>query len=192
MNKIVSYIAALFLNILAYTWRININGELIHKKGVIVFLHGKMLPCWFIFKKLNPYGVVSQSKDGEILSTLLSIWNFKLIRGSSSKDSKEVMAQIKQQSKTTFVLMTPDGPRGPAGLIKPGAVVAAARANVSVQYIKVKIQSKWTFAKSWDKFELPKPFAKIELSFSEQLQPANDRDEIDRMIAEIEKGINEK
>ncbi len=192
MNKIVNYIASKFINILAFTWRIEIIGEVLHSNGVIVFLHGQMLPCWFIFRKLQPYGVVSQSKDGEILSTLLSNWNFSLIRGSSSKDSKEVMAKIKQFSKTNYVLMTPDGPRGPAGLIKPGAVVAAARANVSIQYIKVDIERSWIFSKSWDKFELPKPFSKIQLSFSEQLQPAIDRDEIDRMIAEIEKGVNEK
>jgi lysophospholipid acyltransferase (LPLAT)-like uncharacterized protein len=177
-------IVVLLLDVISKTWRIKVIGQLPNSPSIVVFWHGFMLPVWKLFSKKNPVGVVSQSKDGQILSDLLGKWNFDLIRGSSSKDGKEVLASIVQNASKRIVLMTPDGPRGPKNIFKAGAVIASIRSNSPIVFCGVNISCKKIFTKSWDSFVLPLPFSKITISLSEPLQIKNDLDriEIDNMI----------
>jgi len=128
---------------------------------VLMFWHGTMLAGWYVLKNKSSYGVVSQSKDGEILSRLLSKWGYKLIRGSSSKDSKEVMIQMVEALERGYYLaITPDGPRGPAFTMKIGGLISAVRAKKPIVLCGVYYINKIVL-KSWDKFELPKPFSNV-------------------------------
>ncbi len=185
-------LAKRILKILACTWRINYTGNLLSESGIVVFWHNDMLPALFAFKSNNSKFVLSRSKDGDILSYLLSLREMDFIRGSSSKGGKEVMAQIVENSSQSWILMTPDGPRGPRHKMKSGAVVAAQRAQVPLYICKVKISSKYIFEKSWDKFVLPLPFAKIDISYSEPhfFEPELSHDDIASKINEIENKMN--
>jgi hypothetical protein len=176
------------VNLISKTWRIKIIGKIPKENGIIVFWHGLMLPCWKFFSKLNPYAVVSTSKDGQVLVKILSKWNYSFIRGSSSKGGKVVLENIISLSKDKLVLMTPDGPRGPNRKFKAGALVAAQRSQADLFYLRVKINSKIILKKSWDKFEFPLPFSKINIEVSEPLNVHNSlsREEIERIISEIE------
>lgn len=158
-----------FLNVLVKTLRIKIENIDSLKSGnvVLMFWHGKMLCGWWLGRNNNFCAVVSQSKDGEILSRLLTKWNYKLIRGSSSKDSKEVMNQMVEVLRNGFSLaITPDGPRGPKERLKIGGLIAAVRAEKPVVLCGIKYEEKFVF-NSWDKFELPKPFSKVYIKLSE-------------------------
>ena len=143
-----------------------------------------MLPVWYYFKDKNPSAIVSQSKDGEILSNLLQNWNYEVLRGSSSKGGREVLndsVEILEKGKT--LLITPDGPRGPAHKLKPGAVIASVRSGKPFYFCTVKINHYKEF-NTWDKFKLPLPFTSVELSFSERHYFGNDdsRDNIDKIV----------
>jgi hypothetical protein len=177
------------MDLLSKTWRIKIQGDFPNKNSIIVFWHGQMLPCWKIFSDKRPVGVVSSSKDGQVLVKLLEKWNFSFIRGSSSKGGKEVLEQIIETAKSNIVLITPDGPRGPRLKFKAGAVVAAQRAQVPLFFLKVKINSKKIFLKSWDKFELPLPFSRININISEpyEIPLEATREDINSVIANLER-----
>lgn len=164
------------------------KGNLPSENSVIIFWHGIMLPCWKIFSKFHPVAVVSSSKDGEKLVHILEKWNFDFIRGSSSKRGKEVLKEIISTLSNRIVLMTPDGPRGPEKKLKPGAIVAAQRAKVPLYYLKTKIQSKKVFLKSWDKFEFPLPFSRIDIEISSPNYISHElsREDIEVKISEIE------
>lgn len=181
-------IAVNLLNLISKTWRIKIEGKFPDKPGIILFWHGKMLPVWKSFSKHSPVGVVSKSKDGQILSALLEKWNFRLIRGSSSSDSKKVLNDMQELAPGNFMLITPDGPRGPMNKMKAGGVITALRAEVPLYLCGVKISKKHIFEKSWDKFNLPMPFSSIILSFSDKhiLKRDSEREEIDRIICDLE------
>ncbi|MCX8056996.1 MAG: lysophospholipid acyltransferase family protein [Ignavibacteria bacterium] len=157
------------LNLLVKTLRIEIENSnfLKMENFVLMFWHGKMLCGWWLGKNKNFYGVVSQSKDGEILSRLLKKWNYKLIRGSSSKDGKEVMQQMVEALKNGYSLaITPDGPKGPREKMKIGGLIAAVRSEKPIILCGIKYEKKIVF-NSWDKFELPKPFSKVFIRLSE-------------------------
>jgi len=181
------------INLVSKTWRINVIGDIPEMPAIIIFWHGLMLPGWKIFSDKSPYAVVSQSKDGEILSALLKKWGFKLIRGSSSKSGKEVLAEITLNAQDNYLLMTPDGPRGPINKMKPGALIASLRTGTPLYLCGIKINSKITFDRSWDKFQLPLPFSKIEITYSQPfiLSKELSREEISKKIEELEKELND-
>ncbi|MFA5513119.1 MAG: DUF374 domain-containing protein [Candidatus Kapaibacterium sp.] len=177
------------LDAISNTWRIEVNSENpVSEKGILVFWHGYMLPVWKYFGARNPYAVVSLSSDGEILSSVLHKWGFGLIRGSSSNKGKEVLNEIILKADENLILMTPDGPGGPAMEMKAGAVIAAARANVPLFLCGVMIKGKYIFSKSWDLFQLPLPFTKIELILKGPFYVENtdDREEFENKILELQ------
>lgn len=183
--------AASLLQLIAKSWRIKINGILPDTKGIIVFWHGMMLPGWYICRNLKPIGVVSTSKDGEILSHLLTKWGFELIRGSSSKGGKEVLNEIVSKASNRIIVMTPDGPRGPIYKFKAGAVVAAHRSNVSIYLCRIKITKNIVFNKSWDNFNLPLPFSSIvvEVINKGKIPENSGKNEINSYIDSFEKEL---
>src|SRR5205823_4488752 len=63
------------------------------------------------------------------------------------------------------VALTPDGPRGPAERMKPGALAAAQHANALVIAAGARTSSAW-WIQSWDRFCLPWPFAVVDIVYS--------------------------
>jgi hypothetical protein len=182
-------IAVFLLNMLSKTWRFRIvEGDFPEKPAIIVFWHGLMLPGWKLFEGKNPKAIVSLSKDGEILSKLLQKWDFEVIRGSSSKNGKEALEMIINNAQDNFVLITPDGPQGPANKMKAGAVVACQRSGTKLYLCGITIKSKKIFNKSWDKFQLPYPFSKILIRFSDaiKIEKNAEKKEINTIISKYE------
>ncbi len=183
------------LDLLTRTLRIKVENEESLKSSncVLMFWHGKMLAGWWLGRNKNFYAVVSQSKDGEILSRLLKRWNYKLIRGSSSKDSKEVMKEMVEALKNGFSLaITPDGPRGPREEMKIGGLISAVRAQKPIVLCGIIYEKKKIF-KSWDMFELPKFFSKVKVKLSEpKIFPASlSNDKYEEIREELEKNLKE-
>lgn len=185
--------AVILMNLISKTWRIKIEGEMPSKNGIVVFWHGKMLPAWKVLSKFHPIAVVSQSKDGEILSALLKKWEFDLLRGSSSKDGKKILEKLILTASSNLILMTPDGPRGPRESMKAGAVIAAQRANAPLFLCGILITSKKIFKKSWDLFEFPLPFTKIIVKYSKPFYIVNyeERHFTERIISDMEIALKE-
>lgn len=185
MKKIVIKILIFFLNLVSKTWRFNVKGNLVGCPSILIFWHCNLLPGWkFLSQQKENIAVVSPSKDGEYLVWLLRQWGYNFLRGSSNKNSKDVMNEIVENAKNKIISITPDGPRGPKYKIKPGAFVAAYRAQVPLQYLKIKIKWKFIFRKSWDNFQLPYLFSKIDIEISEPIYIPNNssREDISELI----------
>ncbi len=180
------------MNLISKTWRIKYEGSFPEQPAVIAFWHGEMLPCWKVFGKYSPKAVVSQSKDGEILSNLLETWGFEVLRGSSSKGGKEVLEMMTEHAENSFLLITPDGPRGPKQKFKAGAVITAQRANVPLVLCRANIKNKFVFKKSWDSFQFPLPFSSIKICFSQYFYINNslERKETEECILSVESELN--
>ena len=164
----------LLIKILVSTLRVKISNQsplenALNKKAVFIFWHSQMLLGWSLFKNKTSYALVSQSKDGEILSALLKKWNYKVSRGSSSKGGKEALSDLITAAKNDYsIVITPDGPRGPAGKIKNGALIVSHDTGIPVIPVKINYSSKKILEKSWDKFEIPYPFSKCEVTFGNE------------------------
>lgn len=162
------------------------------KNYILAFWHGVMLLPWYQHRKKNMAALVSQSKDGELLSRVLGKWGFSLIRGSSSKGGSEALQSIlKALSSGKSIAITPDGPRGPAHQFKPGAAVAAQRAQVPLVLLSVFYENKRRL-RSWDSFEVPMPFSRVRLVYSDAIVfPAGlSKDEVSSRIEDCRKYLN--
>lgn len=160
----------LLIKFLVSTLRVKItNDSALNKKAVFIFWHSQMLVGWSLFKNKKSCALVSQSKDGEILSALLKKWNYKVSRGSSSKGGKEALHElIDEANKGSSIVITPDGPRGPAKQIKNGALIVSHECNIPVIPVRIVYLNKKVLVKSWDKFEIPFPFSKCEVTFGNE------------------------
>lgn len=203
IDKVLKYIGLKFAKfpatLLMKTLRVEKNGfeeiedlEMRQKNYVVAFWHGYMLAAWYVFRKKNICAVVSQSKDGEILSNVLKYWKYELIRGSSSKGGKEVLREaLNYANNGKIIAMTPDGPRGPIYNFKPGAVIIAQRASIPLFLVAIKY-SKFIEFNSWDKFKFPFPFTKVTIKaagpflFEKNLS----RSEMDEQIKKMENILN--
>jgi len=156
------------LDILIMTLRIECSGfPEENNRSVYIFWHSKMLLGWWLFKNKNFTALVSQSKDGEILSNVLKSWGYKVLRGSSSKGGKEALDELIDSAKLNSVVITPDGPRGPAEMIKNGALIISNKNSIPIVPVRIIYKNKKILSKSWDRFEIPYPFSKCEVEFGE-------------------------
>ena len=135
-----------------------------NKSYVCGFWHNKILVILLCLKALKKRaGLASPSKDGELISVPLEKMGYKMVRGSSGKDSVKSLVQIIKLVKNEgYSLGTPlDGPKGPVYEVKPGMIYAAQKSGKQLVLVGGAYSKKWIFSKTWDKFQLPKPFSKV-------------------------------
>lgn len=163
------------------------------KNFVSAFWHCSMAIGWYLHKDQNISALVSKSKDGDVLANILKKWNYKIVRGSSHIGGKEALGLMLELTRQNFSLaITPDGPTGPPRVMKAGAVITAKKNGIPLLLIGIGIKNKFVL-KSWDSFQVPKPFTKIMVLFSEPIMINKDLtyDETSKMIAECEKRLND-
>lgn len=182
--KTLGNLAYIFTHCLAKTVRTKISlhdAVDIHQPGVYAFWHGThFAPVMYVGKELNTKaaGLVSASKDGEILATWLHKMGYHTIRGSSSRKAVAGVVQLIQAVRQGYsVGIALDGPRGPRYDAKPGACFVGAKTGVPIYPIGAVYNRKFQFKKSWDKFELPLPIiGKIAMHIGEPFFLAKDAD----------------
>lgn len=139
-----------------------------------MFWHGGMLVPWWIHRDTRAAALVSASRDGDVLAAILDRWGIAVVRGSSSAGGSEaVLAMVKLVNDGFTMLITPDGPRGPADELKIGGLVVAQRTGAPVVLCAPRYHSAWRL-KSWDRFQVPIPFSNVDLAWSApQVIPAH-------------------
>ena len=152
--------------------------KLPEKPCVVVFWHGRLAMMSFAYRRwwLRDFGskrrakvIISDHKDGEIITRVISHFGIGAIRGSSFKGgARALMGAIKEIKNGTDVIITPDGPRGPLHSVADGAATLAQRLNLDNYALNYEASSFWKF-RSWDEMVLPKPFSRINYSLSAPL-----------------------
>lgn len=112
--------------------------------------------------------LISKSDDGEIIARVVGLWGGDLARGSSSRGGKEALMILNNalKKKNSSIVTTPDGPRGPVYEFQAGTILLSQFTQSEIVPITFSADRYWTL-RSWDKFIIPKPFAKIAVSFGE-------------------------
>lgn len=113
------------------------------------------------FPDRNGAALISASRDGALLADLVQRFGYGVVRGSSSRKGAVAMLQLAEiLSAHKDVVITPDGPRGPAYEIGPGIVFLAQQTRAPVLPLNIEYSSYWRL-KSWDRFILPRPFSTV-------------------------------
>ena len=148
---------------------------LVREKPVIFAIwHNRLLMLPRVFDPCFPtrpsVGLISASRDGDLVSILIERSGYGTIRGSSSRKGVIALRQLVDAlAGGTNVLITPDGPRGPVYEASQGVVFLAQKTGTPVVPIHMEYSSCWRL-KSWDRFVVPRPFAKLRAIFGAPLQ----------------------
>jgi lysophospholipid acyltransferase (LPLAT)-like uncharacterized protein len=129
------------------------------------------------YRRFHPHIMISRSKDGALIAGIARRTGWHPVRGSSSRGGREAMRDVitgLRGSRLAGHIV--DGPRGPAGQVKAGVIRMALATQAVIVPFYVTADKAWYF-NSWDRFMLPKPFARVLLRFDRPVHLAATIDE---------------
>ena len=134
---------------------------------ICVTWHNRLMFYPVVYPKhlrIRAKAVVSSSRDGQYVADFIRQFGVESLRGSSSK--RGAMAQLaaieKIREEKSCIIFTPDGPRGPRYRMKTGPIHLASVTGGEIVPVSINYSSCWSI-RSWDGFQIPKPFSKITL-----------------------------
>ena len=178
-------LGALALRALGATWRVTRLDDPAYAAGVAggerfvyALWHARMLVLAYAHRHQGAAILVSRHRDGELISRVLHALGYVTARGSSTRGGgvggRELLARA---AEGRDVAITPDGPRGPAERMKPGVARLARRTGRRIVPVAAAADAGWVLG-SWDRFRIPRPFARVVIAHGAPLPPPpDDRDD---------------
>ena len=174
LNK--PYVASLFLRAWVKTLRIEV--EFLAEPAfpsIVAFWHGRMFLLPFAFRRYASKVsiLISRHRDGEFVARLVEALGFSTVRGSTGKGKggdRAFLQMVNLLKSGKVVAITPDGPRGPREVVKPGIARLAKKTGVPIYPLTFSTG----FGKklgSWDEFLVPYPFSRCKVILGEPIFP---------------------
>ncbi|MGP8152869.1 MAG: lysophospholipid acyltransferase family protein [Smithella sp.] len=140
------------------------------------------------YRKYQPALMSSKSLDGQIAGGIAGRAGCYTVWGSSSNSASAALRgmihRLRDHRLAAHVL---DGPRGPAGLVKSGAIAIAHGAGAVIVPAVAIANSAW-YLHSWDRFMIPKPFSRVTIKFCPKMElpSAMDKAEFENQRKKLE------
>lgn len=133
--------------------------------------HSAILPMVYTHRNMRMAVLVSRHHDGELIARIIHRLGYVTGRGSSTRGGEAGAREMLAWAESGRHLgITPDGPRGPAEVVKPGVGFLASRTGLRVVPIAMGVRSAWVL-RSWDRFRIPRPFARVVIGHGAPLAP---------------------
>ena len=143
---------------------------------IMAFWHGRILPATVYFRRRGIVVITSENFDGEWIAGIIERFGYGTARGSTSRGARKALLQLKRgMAAGKPAAFTLDGPRGPARIAQPGAVWLAKVTGNPVVPFHIESSRHWAL-KSWDRTQIPKPFATAVIAIGEPLDVPPDAD----------------
>jgi lysophospholipid acyltransferase (LPLAT)-like uncharacterized protein len=196
-EPVVTRAAAGAVGLLAATWRYRVHGwehvaaaRASGRPIVYVLWHSRILPLLSQRRDEGVALLISRHRDGGYLTTLSERWGYRVVRGSSRRGGEAgLLGLVRALRQGTEVALTPDGPRGPAERMKPGALAAAQHANALVIAAGAQASAAW-WIESWDRFCVPRPFARVEVRYSAPLSVGPGKDALRQGLRTAQRALH--
>jgi len=160
---------------------------------VFVFWHGQLLPLVHIHRGEGIVVLVSEHDDGEYITRVIERNGFGTVRGSSTRGGTTGLRGLVRAARAGRDLaLTPDGPRGPRGELKPGALLVAQLTGLPIVPLVVGASRGWRLG-SWDGFLVPWPLSKVVVEYLPPrfIPREASRDDLAKLSREIGGELNE-
>jgi lysophospholipid acyltransferase (LPLAT)-like uncharacterized protein len=158
--------------------------------AIFAFWHGRMmlLPA-FNPGKRKMRVLISRHRDGSLISQVIAHFGQATVSGSSSKGGSAAASEILELLKNgENISITPDGPRGPAQIAAPG-IATLARLSGKVVLPVTFASTREAHMRSWDRFVVAKPFARIEFFVGAPIAPNKNEDD-EGLRLRVEQALN--
>lgn len=164
---------------LARSWRMEGRREehwrtLADSGERFIFLawHEVLLPLLWRHRGQDVAIVVSEAREGRYLGDYASGLGYHLLPGSSTRGgTRALLGAIRALRSGRPVAITPDGPRGPRRVVKPGVVRAAQREQAWILPLHASADRAWRL-RSWDRLVVPRPRSRVTVAYGEPFQVA--------------------
>jgi lysophospholipid acyltransferase (LPLAT)-like uncharacterized protein len=189
------------LKLLSMTWRVRLMSELPKIPGPVIFClwHNRLALC---MKAYDTFGkqhwpapglaaLISASKDGALLARTLRYFRVTAVRGSSSRRGRQALLELTSRiEEGLHAAITPDGPRGPKYRVQEGVIALAQVTGAPIIPTSMRVHGKWAM-RSWDAFQIPKPFALCEIFVAEPMTIPREAEDAAReaLRAELERRL---
>jgi hypothetical protein len=183
---------------LGATWRVRVFGDeqvqrlRAQKQPVILATwHGRMIaPVWHS-RNRGIVAMISRHRDGELVSRLVHRLGYETVRGSSTRGGTQAALELLEKVRAgRTAAMICDGPRGPIYKMKPGTPFLAMQAGAAVVPTSFATSSAWTLS-SWDRFQIPKPFARVYVIYGDPIPPPDSPSDIRSFARALEAALND-
>jgi hypothetical protein len=160
-----------------------INGG---RQPIMAFWHGRILPATYYFRRRGIVVITSENFDGEWIAGIIERFGYGTARGSTSRGGRKALLQLMRDLAAGHPAgFTLDGPRGPARVAQPGAVWLAKATGHPLLPFHLEASRYWTLA-SWDRTQIPKPYATVAIAMGEPFDVPADADEAALESARVE------
>ena len=192
--RLVPFIAATLVKILAYTLRVRFEAlgpvENLVDAGehfVLAFYHRRLvlMPQAYPFRRRTVTGerrgvaiLSSDSKDGERSAATWRWFGIHAVRGTAGGRSgaQSLVKMIRVVKEGWDLGITVDGPRGPGQQVKPGVLAVSRKTGAWVVPVCVAYERAWRLG-TWDRMLVPKPFSAVVVRYGEPFQLPGNCDE---------------
>lgn len=140
--------------------------------------------------------MVSRSTDGDLLVPSLRVNGIVSVRGSTrtKEQSKGGAAAldclIEHVRGGAPAYLAVDGPRGPRNHVNPGIAKLSFATGAAVLIAVPIPRRRWILTRAWDRFQIPKPFTRIDAFFGPPLR-LNDGEDLGTFRQRIEDALTE-
>lgn len=175
-------LAAALIRALGATWRVRVFGpspfDSAERPLLGALWHRSVFMAAHQFRDRRAVVIVSRSRDGDWIEALLSRLGYAPSpRGSSSRGGAMALRQqIRTVRETGAGALLCDGPRGPAGVAKPGVLLLARACRTPLRPIALSARPALRFG-SWDRMLLPLPFARVVCAYGDPIPVPHDADD---------------
>lgn len=171
-----------FVRAVGSTLRIEVEGyepvRTLDCGKIICGWHGRSFVAAAYWRNQGFWVIISQSRDGEIQNRVFKSMGFQVIRGSTGRGGvRAAVEAIRVLKNKATMAITPDGPRGPSGVVQGGVMLMAQKSGAALVPIGISARPRF-LAKSWDRYQIPWPFARALMILGDPLYvPENASDE---------------
>ena len=156
--------------------------------------HNRLALCLVIYRRFvvapQPHrrmaAIVSASRDGGLLARVLELFGVQPVRGSSSRRGAQALLELSSWAQRGYDLaITPDGPRGPQYVMQDGPTAIAQVTQMPIIPVSYYLSHK-KCANSWDRFQIPLPFSKVEVTLSKAMMIPSEATDAERNALRID------
>lgn len=134
-------------------------------------------------------GLISQHRDGDLAAVAADRLGLDSVRGSSTRGGLAALRGLLRKAREGYDLaITPDGPKGPPGVAKPGTALLAAATGWPIVPVGIAA-SPCRRLRSWDRMILPLPGARVAMVYGELL-PAPGWDGVEPATEELTRSLD--
>lgn len=164
------------------------------EKIIFALWHNRLALCVPLYERYlrahdpsrSVVALVSASKDGGLLTHILELFNIEVARGSSSRRGPQALRELVSWGENGYDLaITPDGPRGPCYTVQEGVISTAQLTGLTI--VPASYHLSWKIClKSWDRFQIPLPFARCDVITGRVLRVPREASEGEREALRVQ------